>query len=277
MSNAISIAFDLNIRDKKASALLDGPLAASLNSIDDIEDIYFYLRCGDFYSFMPETKKKINSLLRDSLNNSNDWFLFRKMSLWLDTETRSKLLDIWLESDLYDTHSMWVGETVPEDHEKILIVLTRFVNFYRNQRTQYNLTSIEYVFSNIGADKLKDACEIIKNGTPAITSLLLTREVDDEYIIAGLKAMSKLSKQKNINVKIDFNMLKHLGPRARLDAMKQLTGIIQKWKARKTELPFKKIPTEEDVKLFLFPCSIKYNPEVTELIEHFHNLTSQRR
>jgi hypothetical protein len=127
-------------------------------------------------------------------------------------------------------------------------------------------------------DKLPMACEALSSGTPAVSAILLSRNgIPEDFTIKGLKAISKLSKQKNINIKISFDMLKHLGPRSRLDAMKHLLGIITNCNSKQRELPFTKLPMREDVEFFLFPCSIKYNSEVVELVEHFSNLTGQRR
>lgn len=272
MSDALSIAFDLDVRDKDLCVSLDNKLAHSLTSVDDIKDIYFYLRCGDLYRIMPSTKQKINSLLEKELSNEVDWDLFNRVQYWLDDNIRTYLLDLWLHGSELKATSTWIVRNIPTTHKEIVTILSRFVDIYKSKRTQANLETIESIFSNIPSEKLKEACEVVKKATPAIASILLTREVEDEYTLAGLKAVSKLSKQKNINIKIDFDMLKHLGPRARLDAMKQLTGIMSKWGRTHKNLPFKSIPEKKDVELFLFPCSIKYNQEVIELVEHFCNL-----
>lgn len=272
MSDALSIAFDLDVRHPDECVKLDESLAHSIESIEDIKDIYFYLRCGELYNIMPATKKKINNILEKEISGNIDWNLFNRIQYWLDNNIMTHLLDVWLHSTEVNPASTWIVRNIPTNHKEIVTILERFVQIYKSKRTQSNVEIIESIFLNIPSEKLKQACEVVKKATPAIASILLTREVEDEYTLAGLKAISKLSKQKNIDIKIDFDMLKHLGPRARLDAMKQLTGIMNKWGRHHKNLPFKQVPEKEDVELFLFPCSVKYNQEVIELVEHFCNL-----
>lgn len=277
-ANAITVAFKLDASDPSLCKEIDPHLAERLKTLNDLKDIYFYLRCGDLCNVMTETRNKVNDLLLDYLENSDvNWKLFEKLNRWLDNSVKGKLVDIWLDSEDVNPDSMWIGESIPSDHKENVKALKRFVDIYRANRSNDNLTIIESLFKNIGSDKLGEACDVIAKSTPAIACILLCREqVSDDYTIKGLKAMSKLSKQRSVEVKIDFDMLKHLGPRGRLDAMKQLLGMMNKWGSKKRELPFKSLPTREEVEFFLFPCSIKYNEEVVELVNHFLQLTGQK-
>ena len=72
-------------------------------------------------------------------------------------------------------------------------------------------------------------------------------------------------------------MLKHLGPKSRLDAMKQLLGMLgYYYSSNKYQHPFKTLPERSDVLEFLFPCSLKYNDQVKELVKRYDELTRQK-
>jgi len=278
-ANVFDLAYRLDPSDPDKCEQIDPLLAPKLKSIEELKTIYFHLCYGHLYDSLPATKTKVEEILCDYLEEDNlDWNFLQKFINWLSKDLRTKLVDKWLTVDKIDPRSVWVGSFIPSDHKECIRVLDIYLGMYKANRSQDNLKLIEALFNNIGEDKLEDACKILSKGTPAISALLLSREnVPDDFTITGLKALSKLSKRKNINVKMDFNMLKHLGPRSRLDAMKHLLGIIGNCYSKNTELPFTSIPKREDVEFFLFPCSIKYNTEVVELVEHFDKLTSQRR
>ena len=167
---------------------------------------------------------------------------------------------------------------------------------------------IERIFDGLAKDNLKSGCDLLFKATPALSATLLRRnDIEEKYTIKGLKSISKLSKQRNLNIKIDFNMLSNLGPKGRLDAMKQLLGMFDgyyKYKVKQEEyyknnpnahrysygswreeqlkrksksfgLPFTEIPKKEDVESFLFPCSIKYNDQVIAMMARFNELVEE--
>jgi len=155
-------------------------------------------------------------------------------------------------------------------------VLEKLIKLYKKKKSKSRIEDIYDMFQNIDVQNLSKACELMAKSTPAVTAGLLNREdVPEKYIIKGLKALSKLSKQRDIKVKIDFKTLEHLGPKSRLDAMKQLMGIMNSWyRLKQTELPFKENPTKESIEKFLFPCSFKYNEEVSKLLKRFDEITN---
>ena len=55
----------------------------------------------------------------------------------------------------------------------------------------------------------------------------------------------------------------------------RLSDARSKYEELKNKVPFKKTPTKEEVEQFLFPCSIKYNDEVIELIKRFEEIQNQ--
>ena len=131
------------------------------------------------------------------------------------------------------------------------------------------------MFQKVNDDNLDEACELLANSTPAIIACILNRDgISEKYVVMGLKALSKLTKQRNIMVKLDFNALEHLSPKGRLEAMRHLMGIINKWGSRPKELPFKTMPTKYDIERILFPCSMKYNEEVTNLLKRFDEISN---
>jgi hypothetical protein len=279
-ANVFDLAYRLDPSSAEVCQQLDPLLAAKLHSMDELKTVYFHLCYGNTYQSLVETRKRVDAILNDYVNaESNlDWKFLHKFQRWMGEGLRTKLVKKWLTDEEVSVDSVWVGVSIPPDHPECVKALDRYVGMYKLERTQENLGLIEELFLVIKAEKLAEACETLSSGTPAVASILLSRsDVPEDFTVKGLKAISKLSKQKNINIKISFDMLKHLGPRSRLDAMKHLLGIITNCNSKQRELPFHTIPNREDVEFFLFPCSIKYNTEVVELVEHFSKLTGQRR
>ena len=275
-SKSIVAAHKLDVTDVASCTKADPGLAEELRNTEDIKDVYYYLQCGRFHDIMPLTRSKINHLLLNELSSTpkTNWVFYEKFQKWLDDPIKNKLVDRWLDSEEVNSKSTWIGTSIPLGHKTSVKALGKFIMLYKKNRGTTNLTIIENLFKNIKEDQLEEACELISKSTPAVSCLLLSKEnLTDKYTLIGLKAMSKLSKQRSIDIKIDFDMLKHLGPKSRMDAIKQLIGMLDKWGSRKRELPFKVMPTREEVEFFLFPCSIKYNEEVVELVTYFSNLT----
>ena len=261
---------------------LDPLIAGNLESLDQLDQIWMYFSYGLIRELgaLVETKSKFNYLLRESINDENVNFnRFKLYKEWLDEETLRELSNYWLKLEKVDPSTSWIIDYIPEDTDAALKALQRYTEIYKKKRSNQNVSVIESIFRGIPTDELEDACTVLSKATPAVSSLLLTRDdVPDKYVIKGLKALSKLSKQKEISQKIDFDMLGNLGPRARLDAMKQLVGLCDLYNKNKvTELPFKTIPKRDELELFLFPCSLKYNKEVKELVDKFEELTKSRR
>lgn len=123
----------------------------------------------------------------------------------------------------------------------------------------------------------------------------------EKYVPKALKALGKLTGQRKIDAKIDFSTLQQLGPRERLNTMQQLLGTFdgcyrlmlyykknagnntndyyyRQYKERyersgiNNGLPFKELPSKEEIEQFLFPCSLKFNKEVSDLMARYNEL-----
>lgn len=262
------------------AAIVDQELSSKIDHVEDLDRIYFYLRSDNrIPKVFPKTVNRTVSLLSESVHNKNNvnYLRFKRFERWLDSDTLARLAELWLEDTSgLNEQNFWVLKYVPRDTKYGLKALQKFTQIYKKHRSNTNIEIIEMLFTNIPKEDLLKACEIVSKSTPAVSSVLLSRnDIGEEYIVKGLKAISKLSKQKNIDIKIDFDMLERLGPRARLDAMKQLVGLCSGKKIG--ELPFKKVPDEDEVKKFLFPCAMKYNEEVKQLVDKFNELKLDRR
>ena len=111
-----------------------------------------------------------------------------------------------------------------------------------------------------------------------MTCLLARNDLPEEYVIMGLKSISKLSRQRNVALEIDLDALKNLGPKSRLEAMKQLLGLVYSYnRIKPTKLPFKNTPNREDIEKFLFPCVLKYNEEVSLIIKRYEELVANTK
>ena len=266
---------------------IDPYLSNEISYLESIFAYYWHFAHTSKTYQLVKTKEKINAILIDAIDNNliktieeniqYDWWKLETLEYWVNEELRSKLLSLWINEEKVNFSPRWIYKHIDKDNDLYLSVLERLIVTYKTNKTQEKINDIFDMFNNIGDKDLAKACELISKSTPAIAASLLNRErVPDKYVIKGLKALSKLTKQRDIKVKIDFNSLEHLGPKSRLDVMKQLLGIINKWNKKTIELPFKKVPTKEDVEKFLFPCSMKYNEEVTDLLKRFDEILNPK-
>lgn len=306
------LAYELNVGNPELCGKIDPHLANKLDSLDSLGEIYFYLCCGGMHSFLPKTKSQINKLLADELNKDNEevaWRYFKHFVDWLNKDMQDALAYIWLDNDEIDMDDSWMISSLPADSETGLKTLTKLVRLYKKRKNSHTIKLIEDIYMNLDKTHAKKGSEIIAKSTPAVSVALLKRsDIPEKYAIKGLRSLGKLSKQRSLDIKIDFDMLKHLGPKSRLDAMKQLMGMFDRyytfkrqqaerkktnpnyrsgwWEQRKErklkaqavepELPFTTAPTRSDIEKFLFPCSLKYNDQVVEMMQRFDELIGQK-
>lgn len=262
----------------------DAIIASKINSLDNI------IECNSFFAWnshlqekMPHTKSRFNDILKNHINAGGakdfpSWFI-SSLSAWLEDSTRKLLLDKWLTEEQNNNIDLpWLLRYAEQDNDLYLKILKKLVKSYKENKSYENIQNINDLFNKIEAKNLDEACAVLSEATPGVAVCLLSRsDISDDYMLQGLKSLSKLSKQRTINIKLDFNMLGKLGPKARLDAMKQLLGLFSKWYAKKTSvLPFKTMPNKEEVANFLFPCSVKYNKEVSDVLQKFDEITQSQ-
>ena len=232
---------------------------------------------------VPLTFKKINKILSiviDANLIDTEW---RKVATfarynWLSCELRDKMLKLWINNNDIKFSAEWVYLGVDKDSEYYLPVLEKLISIYKSKKTKHRIKHINKIFINTDKKWLHQACEILSNASGAITVCLLNRDdIADKFIIKGLRALSKLSKQRDINIKINFQNLEQLSPKMRMDAMTQLMGVISNWnRSARTELPFKIVPTRDDLEQFLFPCSLKYNDKVSILLKRYDEIINPK-
>jgi len=305
------LAYNLDPTDKNLCTNIDGHLANELKDMDSLLEIYYYLCYGDMYTLLPKTKNKINDILLNEIESKENikWWQFKNFVLWLDDGLKTALINEWLINDDMDLDGNWMVSFIKNNTGINLKVLDKLTRTYKKKKSAQSIKIMESIFIDFDKDHIDEACQLLAKSTPAVAATLLHRnDIPDKYTIIGLKSISKLSKQRNINIQIDFNMLKHLGPKGRLDAMKQLMGMFDKYyqfkreqearqsannlsyqnyynshkerqlkiNAKKFNFPFKEIPKREDIERFLFPCSLKYNDEVVSMIKRFDELVNQK-
>jgi hypothetical protein len=299
------LAYTLDPTDSDLCSKIDPHLAGKLDNLNRLSEIYYYLCYGDMHLLLPLTKKRINQLLLKELNDLKNvqWGQFKNFITWLSDDIKKVLAKEWLNNDDIVLDDSWMADSVSTDTDTNLQVLSKLVRTYKKRKSSQSIKIMEKVFLNFESDSVEKACEIISKSTPAVMASMLKRtDIPEKYTIKGLKALSKLSKQRDVNIEVDFEMLKHLGPKGRLDAMKQLMGMFDKyyqfkqqnknvstrgygynWKERRLKrnakeysMPFKEVPSRDEIERFLFPCSIKYNDEVVSMIERFDEFISQK-
>jgi len=292
------LAYDLDPYNADKCAEVDPHLANKIEDINDLSQIYYYLCYGSVQKNLPATRNKVNQLFLEELKKGEgiDWFKFRRFYDWLGTDIKQQLAEKWLDDDESAADTVWVVNTTDFTSEIGIKILEKLTKIYKKRKSKQNIHLIETIFVSLDKDFINDASKILASSTPAVAASLLRRsDIDEKHTLKGLKALSKLSKQRDVEIKIDFDMLQHLGPKGRLDAMKQLMGMFDKYykwqqqyntqdnryyyrrrkpKERKYDLPFKEVPSKDDVEKFLFPCSLKYNDEVVAMMERYNELVN---
>lgn len=297
------IAHSLDATNFDLCKAIDPRLASKINSMEDLLDIYWYICYGNMHSILSHTREKVNEIWRSEFQKEGDrnWWQVKRFTDWFDEDLRSILTKKWLDGDDdFNIDAEWMVSSLPSDSETSLKVLDKLIRNYKKKRSSDLIKLIEDVFVGIDSDYIDKGCELISKGTPAISVTMLKRtDIKEKYTLKGLKSLSKLSKQKDMDIKIDFDMLKNLGPKARLDAMKQLMGMFDEYykfkqtqspsqygyswkekrlksKAKTYSLPFNEMPNRSEIETFLFPCALRYNEEVKAMVKRFDELTNQK-
>jgi len=298
------LAYNLDPTNKDLCTHIDKHLANKLEDMESLLEIYYYLCYGEMHTLLPATKTKINELLSKELEKSDEiqWWQFKNFAKWFEGDLKETLAKEWLDNDTADLDVAWMVNSLDSNVDTNLKILSKLVRMYKKKKSIETVKVLERIFIEMEPDRIDEACAIIVKSTPAMAASLLRRnDIPEKYTLKGLKALSKLSKQRDLNIQIDFDTLKHLGPKARLDAMKQLMGMFDKYyqfrqtvdpnnygygyrykerrlkaKSKEYSLPFKEVPKRAEIEKFLFPCCLKYNDEVVSMMERFDELISQK-
>lgn len=327
VSELLTYVYDLRGHPENCSSA-DQKLAEGIKELTDFSILYYYI--STMQDQLPHTKAKFNELLEKFFEDDKDLdsYPISMYNDWIDVSNKKNLLDKWA-NDNYKVDSDTILELLNDKDvvgnlkEKSVEILDKFLKAYRKNKSQKNIDFINGIYLKTDPQYLDDICKVISKSTPAVSVNLLNRsDIKDEYILAGLKSLSKLSSQRDIDHKIDFKLLEKLGPRGRLDTMKHLFGLLDyeyqnlksSHKAALEEqvrrqsntspnsgnrysyhrsyscyldpsyyenkmrelarqyMPFKKMPSKQDIDKFLFPCSLKYNEEVKTLVERYDDI-----
>lgn len=265
-NNLWEIVSRINPKDRESCLSLDGELAKHLNSIEDIYSIFYYIPHNRSSELFANTVSKINSIISNHLDNNEEkiqWYRLRGLSNYFDETTKNKIITRWLE-DPDDYAVDYINEIIPSN-DIILTYLEKLLVLYKKRKSGRNVYIIEQAFKRVPANLLEKACGILYSSTPAVASCLLTRnDINDDYTLKGLKSIAKLKAKHTVQKTIKLEMLKNLGPRSRLDAVKHLL-----YEMLQGSTPIDPIPTKEELQEFLFPCVLKYNDEVIRAIQEF--------
>jgi hypothetical protein len=300
--------YAINYNKGDACNKYDSIVAENLSTTDELDDLRYHLYGSDIAALMPLTKAKINIILANELSDiDNIKIRIDNFTDWLDNDTKLVAIKAWL-SDHGHFSRWWITRIIGTCHYNDntgIRVLDKMITSYRLHRTGSIVDVIRDIFTNLDSKYVEDASAYLSASTPAIQACLLSRtDISESSALKGLKALGKLSAQKEIKAKINLQSLSKLGPVARLNAMRQLLGMfdfsyirLNLYKNSKDEyyrhdyylksaqehydqygrqksMPFKEIPSREEISQFLFPCSLKFNKEVSELMSRYDELTS---
>ena len=304
-SSLWKLAYELySVKEEKECLELDPFLAAKFESAQDIYGASSYLRHGNPI-FFPATKDKINKLIYDLILSNAECadFEFGRLHAWLDISTKDLMVARWLNNGGANTYKLYSGFEIVVDIfsssvARRIEILEKLIKMYKTHQFGKPIDVMSKLFVLADIENIEKYCEVIAKGTPLIQSVFLKRgDLPEKYVLKGVKALSKLSSQKSFDNKIDFNILAKLGPSGRLKAMQQLLGLFDRYYQKmiyyknvrpddyyynryksyyesfgKRSMPFKQVPTKEEMEKFLFPCSIKYNDKVSQLMEKYEEL-----
>lgn len=255
---------------------MDPILESKIEDVDTVLSLGYHLNNTALVDRLPKTKIKINQIVQKAIEDNLflDSYRLGGMRSWLNSKIHNALARKYLKDKSWDIK--WIIKSVEHlDNDVLLDLFDDIFTSYTKRKSRYDIERLELVFKNLKNDVEKCA-EKLTQGTPALSACLLSRnDIQEKHIIKGLKSLSKLSRQRATEVKIDFNMLKNLGPKSRLDAIKQLLGMNLGYLDPNRVIPFKEMPTKEDIETFLFPCSLKYNEEVSRIIERYENIIAK--
>jgi len=271
------LVYNIDATKKSRCKVIDPLLAQKLNTIDDLIPAGYYLNVAGLPELMPETKVKINDIIKKIITpeKSIPTYQLRSFTKWLDYSARQAIVDVWINTSKSLDPGWIVDQAILIDGNRQLKVLEKLVSMYGERKSKYRVNNVEAIFKALEKDYVVDGCKLLTKSSPALSACLLSRQdIQEEYVILGLKSLSKLSRQRK-PMEVDFFALKSLGPRSRLDAMKQLLGLTQLYGVYLEVLPFKVIPTKEEIEEFLFPCSIKYNDEVSSVMKRYEELVKK--
>lgn len=244
---------------------LDPHLAEKIN-IDYIRYGAWFIHIATYYENIPLFNKKVNELVYKFLEDSDNAFniSYYRLNKILDNKNISLILSKWIS--LNPTYIIeWAfraGET-----DLCVETIKKIIDIYNDRKSRAYINYIKNIFININnKDLFNNACNLLSDSTPAVKAILLCREdIDKKFVLNGLKALSKLSSRKRLNIKIDINNLLELSPKTRLNAMKHLIDSMYYYRTN----PFSKIPTDKEIKELLFTCSFKYNEQTSSIIKKF--------
>jgi hypothetical protein len=302
------IVHQLKYNDPEVCKELDSYLANKLEEQNDVREISYYIISNSGYvPLLPITQAKINFILSEYLKSEDiEWWNIRDLNEWMYNDIKLLIVSRWINGNEKDFPLWWLKDLLLEclcTDDLGVKILQKLTSDYRKRKSHYIIEIIGSIFEKIDNRYIEQACECISKSTPAVQTCLLSRnDVSEVYVLKGLKALSKLSEQREIKAKINFAALKELSPVARLNTMQQLLGMFDHYYKRfsyykhstssyysseyyltqykdsyerygkQKELPFKEIPNREDIEQFLFPCSLKFNKEVSELMSRYDEL-----
>lgn len=190
---------------------------AMCKQINKIEDLHHFTYASDVLKNCPKTILKINEIILTHFNNPN-----KSREYWdeichvrggiLNNQVKNKLIDYYL-SGVHIGYHWYISDIVPKDGDRNVELLSKFIDSYKSN--SHRLKGIEKVFLNIKSEEVKQACLLLSKSTAAVQSVLLLRtDIEEEFILKGLKALSKLSSNKTVKTKIKMELLKRLGPKS---------------------------------------------------------------
>lgn len=275
-SSLWEVVCKINPGDREACQAIDGELAEKIENMDDIYSIFYYIPYQRSPDLFKKTASKIDLLAfryLDNLENQINWYKLKSIAQFFSDKTKEKMVSRWILEPDQNT-ARYISDLIPSNNEVILTFLEKAIECYKKKKSYDNLDVVGDTFRRVSSELLPKACEIVSVSTPAITACLLSRnDIAEDFTLNGLRSISKLKARHSVQKTIKLDVLKNLGPRGRLDAIKHLTYEM----LNNNFVLLDPMPTKEELQAFLFPCVLKYNDEVVRAIQEYELALNQLR
>ena len=306
----------LDRSDRNDLAKADVKVAEALDSMDRLSEVRFILyRYIDKAKrgLLPKIKGRVNELSRKVLSERRgvDWYEMLSYYDWWERDVKIEVVNRALSKDGaievgdFKAFVLEKGKDVYDVMERLHErIIDKLLIIYKRRKSWSAVECIEIAFREAPAESVEVLCKALSNSPPSVKVCVLCRnDITPEYIMVGIKALSKLTTQRDVVVKLEFGLLHRLGPRDRLLAIRQLFGMLgstyRNWMWLKNSgyvesyrrqafkekydrfvaeyvSPFVTNPTKDEFGELVFACSIKKSEEVSEILNRYDELILNR-
>jgi hypothetical protein len=251
--------------------LIDTVIAERLSSMSEANEFCHYTEA---LKKCPKSSAKINQVVLNYLCQPEASYDYNIdcLSVLFSDAVKDKVVELFISGQF--SISFRAHELLRFNGPNCLTLLARFIDKYKNSSIHWH-KSVCAAFQCVGPEDFDSACKLLSECSPNLQAILLTRpDISEQYMLIGLRALTKLKNPKTVRAKIKYDSLKKLGPKGRLEVVKHLIGFSKNWRNRNwyMQLPpveFEITPTKEQFSELLYSCSMLYNDQVVETVSYY--------